>query len=76
MSKLQKKISTIGRREGPGIGFAAGRRAQSRAMLLGLLAQTYGMHAIYIAAGVACAVALAVSVVTGREMSRMQTQAT
>ncbi|MFO1034072.1 MAG: hypothetical protein U1E15_08400 [Hyphomicrobiales bacterium] len=61
------------------LGFASAVSGPPRIllpMLLGLLAQTYGMHAIYIAAGVACAVALAVSVVTGREMSRMQTQAT
>jgi MFS family permease len=39
-------------------------------MLLGVLAQDFGLSAIYIAAGLACAVALLVSLWTGRELQR------
>jgi hypothetical protein len=38
MSQLQKKISRIQRREGPGIGFGLAAREQPRAMLLAALA--------------------------------------
>jgi hypothetical protein len=37
VSKLQKHMARIGRREGPGIGFARAAREQPRAMLLGVL---------------------------------------
>ena len=41
-------------------------------MLLGVLAQGYGLSAIYGAAGLACAIAIGFTVWAGREMSRPQ----
>jgi len=38
MSQLQRKIARIGRREGPGIGFASAKREHPRAMLLAVIA--------------------------------------
>jgi hypothetical protein len=51
MSQLQKKISRIQRREGPGIGFGLAAREQPRAMLLAALAADAGAGTAALDAG-------------------------